>query len=109
MNKELTVQRVTEDLSAGARVSSLRRDLKEEGFSSDEAQEILAAALRARSAQRHERRPSGRRWALPVLGLAVGVLVVTYLAAPPGGLYLVPVGLFGYGFYLWHGSPNPRM
>ncbi len=90
------------------RLSSIRAGLENAGFSPDEIHQIIAEALERRKGKQEEQQESGREGAILVLVLATVVVVVTYLLAAPGGLYLVPVGLFSYGFYLWYGKPKGR-
>ena len=108
MKKERAIQTVEEDLDSRRRVSSIREGLRKAGFSPDEVNEIVAAGIQRRKARREERQHSGRQRAVPVLVLAILIVLVTYWMAAPAGVYLVPLGLFSYGFYLWYGKPRRR-
>ncbi|MBT3199303.1 MAG: hypothetical protein HN350_05255 [Phycisphaerales bacterium] len=106
IDREHAIQTTLEDMNARVRLSSIRKDLQNAGFSPEETHEIITAAIEHRKASRKQSEESGQGAAVAVFGLGFAVLIITFMMARSGGVYIIPGGLFVYGAYLWYGKPS---
>ena len=106
IDKEHAIAAVAEDIGMRVRLSKIRGNLRNAGFSPEEAHEIIAAALELRRDERKKRESTGRDTAIVIVALGLIVTLTTFLLAAPGAVYLIPVGLFSCGAYLWYGKPG---
>lgn len=82
----------------------MHKNLVDAGFSRKEAEDILQAALKQVESKRKREQGSKKRVGqlvgLAILGTGVAMLVYSFSTAKPGGFFVIPAGLIGYGFYL---------
>ncbi len=104
MDHEQAVQHAAVCLSSAQRQSDVHAHLMDHGFSHEEALRIVQEAtdqIRAKAdEQRMKRKATYRLVGLALLCAGVGMFVYSYSTAKPGGMYVVPAGLMGYGIYM---------
>lgn len=104
MKKEEAVQYAVECLSAAQKSHMVHDALMNNGYSKEEAYEVLDIAneIKGEAVEKSESKSKifNKLFGFVLLISGVGMLIYSYTSAQPGGLYVIPAGIIGLGFYL---------